>query len=132
NLLLSVRPNRHLLSPLAQNPAGLLLIADAGVAQSRIDVGLIAADDVLRFIDDAAAILNARVAADDLVFGPNFKIGRLPPFPDQERIVRQLLFRRRLRGERSIANAPIICVALPAGQVLTVEEADEAHFIGGT
>jgi hypothetical protein len=97
----------------------------------RIEVGLVAADDELLLVNHPAAILHARVAADDFVFETQFEIGRLAPLPDQERVVLEQILGSRAAGDRAVGDTPVLFVAFPAGEIGAVEQAGEPLFIGG-
>src|SRR5262249_12698878 len=80
--LRAIGANGDLVATWGQKPASLLLVAHASVTKRGINVGLVAATDELGVVEHFAAILDARIAADDHVLRSQLEIGRLPPFPD--------------------------------------------------
>src|SRR5262245_45531003 len=119
---------------LAEHATGTLFIQDADELlvslTRRVDVRLVAGDhEVPRLADMLGSILNAGVAADDLELGLQLEVGDLA-VPNQEAIASLNLPVLGVAGDGAILDRPQVRLALPAGQVLAVEELLEAGLVG--
>src|SRR5580704_19186388 len=93
----------------------LLAVNDAGELVGTVHVGLVTSDDPFRPGDFKAAILNARVAADQLKIGRQLKIALgFAAFPNDERVPVDLVVRRRFTRDGAVLDAPKVEVSRPA------------------
>ena len=106
-------------------------IVDAAVvAALGVEVGLVAADPERLWIQQLRAELDAGVALrrGELVLEVQLEISRLAALPDEEGLLRILLDFMTTDG--AVLDGPEIFEAFPAGQVLAVEDRDEAVRVG--
>jgi hypothetical protein len=106
NSRLAVFTNDSLLAAIGQNSTETLAVQNSGVSLAGFEVALVPANDPLVVFNFKAAVLNARVAADDLVLQRQLEIADITAAPDDERVAFGRLFGRCLTGDRSVANAP--------------------------
>ena len=84
-----------------------------------------------QWLDFLAAILDARVAADDLVLEPQHEVIDRSLPPDQERVALGRILLGGVAGDRAVLDAPELRVAVPAVEVLAVEDRLEARLVVG-
>src|SRR5262249_34312866 len=111
---------------LCENPPPLFFVENSRECVAGFEVGLVAADDPVPFV--LAAILNARIAIHDSIGQPQLEIVDQSVPPDQEGISLSGVLGSRLTGNYSFLNRPEFRIAVPACQILSVEEALETRF----
>ena len=119
-LLRSIRIDDNLVSSHCQDSSPTLFIQDARVGSIGIKVGLISTYDPVAMV--LAAILNARITADDAEFELQFEIAEFPVLPDQKSIPLGGILCGCLTGDRSIFNSPEIRVPIPSLERFSIED----------
>jgi hypothetical protein len=112
-----------------RDDAPRVLINAAGVLILSVHVGLVTARVPIRQF--AAAKLDAGIATLEPEPEPQLKIRRLPAAPDEVVVFRTRFLRRALRGDGAVLDPPPAGLALPAGEIMSVENGNEPGFLGG-
>lgn len=128
-LRLVVAADRGLLAALSQNAAAALLVENARIGVAGLEIALVTTDDVIAQV--GAAVLDAGVSADNAVREPQLEIVDLTLTPDNERVSLGRIFGGRAAGNGAVLDRPELCVAVPAIELLSVEDRLEAVLVGG-
>src|SRR5690606_35201701 len=118
--------DRDFLTAEGEDPAAALFIVDAAEHVAGFEVALIAADNPVAQI--LAAVLDARVTADDLVLELQHEVIDRSIAPDEERVPLGGILLRSAAGDRAVFDAPELRVAVPTFEILAVEDRLEAVF----
>ncbi len=119
--------NGHLFTTLGEDAAEALLVQNARVSLAGFHVGLVTADHPVFRIEDFRAVLNARVgkafrAGNDFVLTGELEIGHGAAFPDQKGIALGGRFLGGLADDGTLVHRPKIGAAIPASEVLAIED----------
>ena len=126
HLLLAPLVDYGLLAPFGQNAPTPFLVEDARIGFSRLEVSLVTPHHPVAQV--LAAILNARIAADNLERQPQFEVVDVAVTPDEERVSGGLVLLGGLAGDRPVADGPELGIAIPPREVFAVEQALEPRF----
>ena len=119
----------HDIADVDEPASASFFVEEADGALSVHDIGLVAADDP--FSEFLAAILDAAVAACEAELGFEDEVFGFAVTPDTEGVALGGVVRGGLASHGTIDNRPIPRVAVPAGEILAVEDGNETNFCGG-
>jgi len=74
------------------------------VGLAGLEVGLVAGDDEVLLVDDLGAVLDAGVAADDLVLEGELEVADLAALPDEEGVALGRLLLGRAAGDAAVLD----------------------------
>ena len=121
---LAISAHNGLFTALCQYAPALFLIDNAGVGFAGLKIGLVAARNPVTQI--LAAILDARVSADNSIGQPEFEVFNCTHSPKQERVSLGWILGCRLASDQSVPYRPEFGIAFPAGEIRTVKQALES------
>ena len=109
-----------LLAALSQDAATFFFIEDTRVGLARFEVGLVAGHHKRFLVGELGAVLDAGITSDDLVLKGELEVSDLV-LVDEEGVTLGGLLLGRTARDATVFDGPEV-EALPAGQVLAVEE----------
>ena len=126
---LALGVNHHALAILPEDAAGLFAKEHGVVRRRGVNVALVAADRPLADPGEfLAAILDAGVVPRLLHLRAQLKVLHHAAAPDEKLIVSQLLRPRRGADDAAILDLPQRRIAIPAGEVLAIEQRFEPRL----